>query len=531
MESWSNTREREDRTRFAQGTVTTTQVAESWSNARKREDRTPCTQVSVSTSRIAESWSNTRKRADRTRLATVDIRQGMNAAESWSNTLEREDRTRIADAGDRGRWWTKQTRNAAIVAVAGVAFFASAEVAFADSDPSGTTATQPVATGPSTTYTESPVLVRETTGTAGTTTGETSGQSTSTGTPSSTDSSSTNSNASETSDTAPSGTDDLGTLVDDLVSASPDSSESSDSTADTSSDAEPEDPPIDPGDDPSSNSQLAGTGAVCRSDRRRERERVGSRRSAREQRSGEPEQRRRCGCSEHCYLQLAFDRQRSGRIRLCPGGTDGAEQHEHRSPRRQPRRHRRCQPEQYRAGRCSRDRQHGLRSRSRAGSANTGSANTGPANTGSANTGSANTGPANTGSANTGSANTGLTGSANATASQTAPSNINVIVRVDSPGNNGSVTQENAATATAGTSLPPHLTSSPGGSAGPFGTDQLVTTSGSGNANERRRPSARRSSSYRIRKVARGGLRWEPRARRPAGDRRTARLQRARTAP
>ena len=143
---------------------------------------------------------------------------GKSRGGSWSSTLERDDRTRITDAGSRRRSWTKQARKAVVLAVAGGAFFVVfAEVALADSDPSGTTAAQNVATGPSTAYTKSkaytksPVLIRETT-------------------------TSTNpSGSSETSDTTQAEGDDLDGLVDS---------------------------PIDPGDAPSSSVQLAETGAL-----------------------------------------------------------------------------------------------------------------------------------------------------------------------------------------------------------------------------------------------------------------------------
>ncbi|HMC70131.1 MAG TPA: hypothetical protein VKJ07_13335, partial [Mycobacteriales bacterium] len=70
-------------------------------------------------------------------------------------------------------------------------------------------------------------------------------------------------------------------------------------------------------------------------------------------------------------------------------------------------------------------------------------------------------------------------GQATANATQTSPSNINVVVRVGSPGNNGDVTQANSVAATAG----PTLGSNPSIDAttvagAPATTDQTVTTSG-----------------------------------------------------
>lgn len=76
---------------------------------------------------------------------------------------------------------------------------------------------------------------------------------------------------------------------------------------------------------------------------------------------------------------------------------------------------------------------------------------------------------------------------ANASATQTAPGNINVVVRVASPGNNGPVTQQNTAGATAGATLPDAAATSSNTSAGSAATQQVVSTSGSslaGNASQ-----------------------------------------------
>jgi hypothetical protein len=85
------------------------------------------------------------------------------------------------------------------------------------------------------------------------------------------------------------------------------------------------------------------------------------------------------------------------------------------------------------------------------------------------------------GAGGTGSAAGGNAGgnNANASATQTSPQNVNVVVRIDSPGDNGAVGQTNAATATAGAG--PHGSAATAGDdpAGTFTTDQLVTTSGS----------------------------------------------------
>ena len=76
---------------------------------------------------------------------------------------------------------------------------------------------------------------------------------------------------------------------------------------------------------------------------------------------------------------------------------------------------------------------------------------------------------------------------ANAAATQISPDNINVVVRVGSPGNNGPVNQQNTVGSTAGTSLPDQAATSSDTSTNPVGTDQLVSTSGSslaGNVNQ-----------------------------------------------
>jgi hypothetical protein len=75
-------------------------------------------------------------------------------------------------------------------------------------------------------------------------------------------------------------------------------------------------------------------------------------------------------------------------------------------------------------------------------------------------------------------------GEASAIATQTAPSNINVVVRVASPGDNGTVDQTNTVTAAAGSSTPakPGMNDGTGAAGVPFGTDQTITTSGSADA-------------------------------------------------
>ena len=70
---------------------------------------------------------------------------------------------------------------------------------------------------------------------------------------------------------------------------------------------------------------------------------------------------------------------------------------------------------------------------------------------------------------------------ASASAAQVTPGNVNVVIRVGSPGDNGSVTEQNSVGATAGPSLPPQTVTSGAPQSGAFGTDQVVTTSGSAN--------------------------------------------------
>jgi hypothetical protein len=79
----------------------------------------------------------------------------------------------------------------------------------------------------------------------------------------------------------------------------------------------------------------------------------------------------------------------------------------------------------------------------------------------------------------------GSGGTANATSTQTNPGNVNVIVRVDSPGNNGSVNQQNTVGATAGSTVPGSTPGGTGAGSGSFGTDQGVsTTSDAGTEND-----------------------------------------------
>jgi hypothetical protein len=80
-----------------------------------------------------------------------------------------------------------------------------------------------------------------------------------------------------------------------------------------------------------------------------------------------------------------------------------------------------------------------------------------------------------TASGTTASDRTGGGGTANASATQTSPNNVNVVVRVGSPGDNGGVTQQNSVGATAG----PKTTTQQAGttaSSTPGQTDQVVST-------------------------------------------------------
>ena len=75
---------------------------------------------------------------------------------------------------------------------------------------------------------------------------------------------------------------------------------------------------------------------------------------------------------------------------------------------------------------------------------------------------------------------TGGGGVGNANSTQTSPGNVNVTVRVGSPGDNGDVTQQNTVGASAGSTLGSTPTGAPSTDA-PATTDQTVSTSNQGN--------------------------------------------------
>ena len=122
---------------------------ESWSNARTREDRTRFVPRVSESGRIAESWSSVRKHEDRARLATVEIRTGTLTPESWSSVHSHEDRTHIAVANTRlSRRAGRGAYGAVAVATVAVALLVAVPTAWADGDTSGGT---PVATDTTTT--------------------------------------------------------------------------------------------------------------------------------------------------------------------------------------------------------------------------------------------------------------------------------------------------------------------------------------------------------------------------------------------
>lgn len=114
----------------------------SWSSTQTREDRTRFVPSSVSdTGRIAETWSSTRERDDRARFATVDICTGTLTPEPWSSVQLHDDRVRIAGApGRKGRG----AYGAVAVATATLALLVAAPAAWADPGSSGST---PAASG------------------------------------------------------------------------------------------------------------------------------------------------------------------------------------------------------------------------------------------------------------------------------------------------------------------------------------------------------------------------------------------------
>lgn len=73
-------------------------------------------------------------------------------------------------------------------------------------------------------------------------------------------------------------------------------------------------------------------------------------------------------------------------------------------------------------------------------------------------------------------ASAGASGNANASATQTSPGNVNVVVRVGSPGDNGPVDQQNTVAATAGPDTPTPVSAGGGVTTGQ--TDQSVPTTG-----------------------------------------------------
>src|SRR5579864_7951597 len=94
MESRSSASERVERTRFVPAHNPATQgIRTSWSGATTGVDRSGRITVNAFTPRVGESWSNVREREDRTSSA-VDIRDRESGTEPWSDPRERVDRTR-----------------------------------------------------------------------------------------------------------------------------------------------------------------------------------------------------------------------------------------------------------------------------------------------------------------------------------------------------------------------------------------------------------------------------------------------------
>src|SRR5579884_2443047 len=140
-ESWSCAEERDDRTRFVPVSAPVVQgVASTWSSAVTGEDRARSITVVASTPRVAESWSNARKREDRT-SAAVDIRDRESATESWSFPSDREDRTRVGGAVSSSSltWTARAGVGGVAISAVTIALVVSAPAAFADTQPTGTT--------------------------------------------------------------------------------------------------------------------------------------------------------------------------------------------------------------------------------------------------------------------------------------------------------------------------------------------------------------------------------------------------------
>jgi hypothetical protein len=325
----------------------------------------------------------------------------------------------------------------AAVAVAGVALMATPELAFAEVDPTAVTTTTQSApsTDATTTTTDLPVLVPGTPGTTATTGSGSSGQSPDDG----------------TTTTTQGGSVGLQDLVDSAVA---------------SEDGEPDDPAddaplIDPGDDPSSNAQTVSASA--------EATQTGTGNGNVNVRVDDPGNGGPVG-QENSASAVA-----SGDATANQGSGAAGNQ-------------------------ATGDQAAGNQGGSTASESDANSAGSASASTASASASASQTSPSNsnvvvrvgsegdvgptdqTNQASAAAAATGTgtsTGSATASAGQTSPHNVNVVVRVDSPGDNGPVNQTNNASASAGSSLPSQGTSSgPTGAAGPFGTDQEISTTG-----------------------------------------------------
>jgi chitinase len=416
----------------------------SWSGATPGVDRTRHNTVSASKPRVAESWSNVPKHDDRTWIrATVDIRERDVATESWSSLQAQVDRIRLEGAGTQSSLsWTRPAVGGVAISAATVALFLSAPAAFADAQPTGATpvatagqvtptTTDTTTTTSTTTDTGTPVSNESTLGPSSVTTGgpDTQAGDAAGGATASSDTGngtltiivssagSPNSSGSPASSTGPPGT---------STTSTTDTTPTTDTSGTT---------PTTVDNPPSSNSQSA-QGQADSSQSGAQNGNV----SVRVDHGGDTGQVTQGNNASSSATGTA-----SGDVPAT--GTD---------------------PSGSAAATTTQDSPNNSNVNVRVGSPGDISG-VNQQNTSTANASSS--GP--TGNAGAGG------GNANATASQTSPDNVNVTVRVDSPGNNGNVTQQNTVGATAGPNANP---APPAGSAssGPAQTDQVTATTNSG---------------------------------------------------
>jgi hypothetical protein len=406
---------------------------ESWSGAPTRGDRTRSKHTSGFFSWIASgSWSSAQRRDDRTRVAVVDIHVTEQA--SWSSAPRRDDRTRNADGIDQNRRSAIAVRGTAAIGALSIAFLLTPQLARATSDPAAAPSTVPAtetASAPATTTTAAPAT---TTSAPATTT--TAAPATTTAQPEPSAPAAPPATGEQAATEA-----DLEVLLDAIVEAADgQAAEDGGSTEDAAAD-DPEDdaPLLEPGEAPGSSQQQAAADATAtQTDPANENVAV---RVDDAGDTGPVSQSNEAGASADASAKPSKPKD---------GGSESSSSADAEATAKQ-------------------EKPKNTNVEVRVDS---------PGDVGTVTQSNSATATAGAGGGSTGSAADGH--EANASATQTSPQNVNVVGRVDSPGDNGGVVQSNAAAAAAGSGLqPPAGGTGSDAASGSFETDQLVTTSGS----------------------------------------------------